>query len=116
MLSFKKSYKRFLLIPIFLGGIILLLFVVLMNINPGVPQGDLRRQTDIANIQLHLAVYYEEYSIFPTSLEELALSYYDPTTKLPYEYQQLQQGKDYKLCVNFEHRPYQCFSKSDFAR
>ncbi len=64
---------------------------------------DARREMDITQTQLLLETYYSENEEYPLSLNQLnPTAPTDPKTNLPYEYQLLQDGEDYKLCIEFE--------------
>lgn len=94
---------------------------------------DYKRQYDIDEIRHVLDIYKIERDIYPTSLQLLATenstisssreSYLiiipkDPKTDLPYEYWQLNGGKDYELCVKPENTERKCFnskSSSNFT-
>ena len=64
---------------------------------------DAKRNRDIEQTQFLLDSYYLKNNGYPLSLNQLnSIVPNDPETNLPYEYQLLQDGEDYKLCIKFE--------------
>ena len=62
---------------------------------------------EIAYLRFSLEVYYTEYDVYPSSLDELIPDYLDeipidPKTDQPYPYQVLEDGQDYQLCCESE--------------
>jgi hypothetical protein len=65
---------------------------------------DARRMADIKQIELALALYYDEYNKYPTSLAELAPNEIaflpaDPVTQKSYAYSAAPGGTSYSLCA-----------------
>jgi hypothetical protein len=75
------------------------------------------RVSDLQQIQLRLKFYYQDHGSYPSSLGDLdaTQSQYlpktpvDPSTKLPYEYQQ-QGDSGYQLCAQLETKAKDCVS------
>ncbi len=94
------------LIPIVLAG------VVFFSLNTAREKAA-QRVADIQTIQTGLALYYEENSTYPVSLEELTPHYvpavpFDITTGQPYQYEQFGDS-DYALCLEVN-REVKCLS------
>jgi len=119
MLSLNNLIKKS---PLIIGLAVLIIFILFVGFFDPAPvapkRREARRQEDIKQIQIRLQVYYRERGIYPLSLTELIPETHpyltDPYTSLPYEYQQLEQGKDYRLCVNFENKPRRCLTSLDY--
>ncbi len=80
---------------------------------------DTKRKANIISIQVGLRLYYNDNGEYPSSLDKLSPHYIDyiptdPITKKPYEYQLLQEGRDYKVCVQFEKEKQECYTSSSF--
>ena len=94
----------------FLGILLISSLAIFFGLNKAkIIARDAERKTDITQIQLLLKSYYSNKNEYPLSLNQLNSTIpinsnipNDPKTNLPYEYQLLQEGKNYKLCVNFE--------------
>ena len=110
-----KKSKRLLIVIGLLGFLIIPLFlfssIVLVSLNSARHKAmDATRHSDIKQLQIKLLIYSDEERVYPKSLSELNGTGYftDPETKEPYEYRQLDNGKDYEVCALFgEGR--QCF-------
>ena len=111
-----KARRSFVIVGL-LGFIIipLLLFssVVLISLNDARHKAmDVARRSDMAQIKIDLIIYYDEQEEYPKLLDELNTNYVDPKTKKPYEYRQLDSGKDYEVCALFE-KGKECFYSED---
>lgn len=105
--------KKFIAVGI-LGFIIiplLLTSVVLVSLNSAKDKAmDAARRSDMAQVKIGLIIYYDEQGEYPKSLDKLSnIKHTDPKTKEPYEYRQLDNGKDYEICVQFEEKGRECF-------
>jgi len=74
---------------------------------------DVKRQSDETIIQNGLARYYQKNGQYPDALDTMvpgALSDIprDPQTGTEYSYQPLDNGQNYKLCIDFEQQQQQC--------
>lgn len=80
-------------------------------------QNDKRREQDRILIQSGLSRYFAEKGQYPQRLGELKdLGYLlavpnDVTTNNPYQYEPLQDRKDYKLCIAYEEQGLTCFNR-----
>ncbi len=128
----KKSFSIGKIIGIILGiPTVLLILMIFAPIQsaPSKESRDSKRGAYVKSLQLNILLYADEHQgKYPASLDELYTSTLpdrskidpvtkeriygatldmgamplDPTTKKPYEYQQLDNGKNFKLCVQFE--------------
>lgn len=75
---------------------------------------------EISRLQIDLTIYYDEEGEYPESLSELGTGFINPETKEPYEYNQMDDGEDYEICVELKENERECFSSensaSDFYR
>ncbi len=69
---------------------------------------DTAHRSDITQIQMGLSIYYGKEKKYPESLSELDKYYMEK----PYEYRQLNNGKDYEVCAFFEEGR-ECFSSKE---
>jgi hypothetical protein len=61
---------------------------------------DVMRMSELSQIRAMLEIYNSENDTYPSSLNQLDSSVpVDPKTSLPYQYQLLQGGKDFRLCA-----------------
>lgn len=127
----KKGFSIWKIIGIVLGTpIVLVIIIVPLQTTSTKESRDSTRVAYIKSLQLYLSIYSEEHQgTFPASLDELYAATLrdpsppidpvtkqpkhggtlqmgtmplDPITKKTYEYQQLDNGKNFKLCVQFE--------------
>jgi|GEM_PF-445728 len=110
-----KTKKSFIAVGVLgiLAIPLLFILIVLVSLNSAKDKAaDTARFADISQIQINLMIYYDEEGEYPESLSELDINYKDPKTKEPYEYYQLDNGKDYKICASFK-KGRRCFSSED---
>ena len=100
----------FIIIPLLLSS------VVLVSLNSARGKAmDASRHAHIAQIKIALIIYYDEQKKYPELLSKLNdIGYFkDPKTKEPYEYRQIDDGKNYEVCVQFEEKGRECFYAED---
>lgn len=87
--------------------------IVLVSLNSARGKAmDASRQSGLQSLQVSLMIYADNHNgMYPSSLSQLVPEYTsniskDPKTKLPYEYRQTNNGKDYRLCFDLDN----CYS------
>lgn len=68
---------------------------------------DAQKMEHLHILRASISLYFAEKNKFPSKLEELVPNYLksmvnDPVTNLPFSYQLLSGGTDYKICLNFD--------------
>lgn len=78
---------------------------------------DKKREQDRVVIQAALSRFYSDQGLYPQSLAELRDKGFliavpnDVTTNNPYNYETLQDRKDFKLCIDYEEQGRTCFNR-----
>lgn len=78
---------------------------------------DKKREQDRIVIQAALRRYFSDQGFYPQTLIEMEDKGYlitlpnDVTTNNPYTYEKLQNGRDYKLCIDYEEQGLTCFNR-----
>ncbi|MBU0476454.1 hypothetical protein KKB68_00350 [Patescibacteria group bacterium] len=78
---------------------------------------DFQREIDKGILRSALNVYFIEHKTYPSSLDALVPEYrleipQDPETNTYYDYQLLKEGKDYRICIDFEKKPQECVTSA----
>lgn len=76
---------------------------------------DQTRSENLISIQQSLTNYYQKFQTYPRTLDPLQPNFinlvpFDPKTKLPYEYIQLNDGQNYQICQNYEKKSRACYT------
>ena len=95
-------------------GIALFFFLVFAQISLGGARSkaqDAMRMSELSQIRAMLEIYNSENDKYPSSLNQLDDSVpVDPKTSLPYQYQLLQGGKDFRLCAKLSDGKEECLT------
>jgi len=105
--NFAKMASAFLLLTV-IAIVVLFLLVVDKSLIGNNPEArDLQRKSDLVEIKLGAALYFDVNGFFPASIGELVPEYMDaiptdPNTGYEYDYVVYAEGVDYELCTTLE--------------
>ncbi len=106
--------------PLVLVGIFVASTIMLSEINITQQQArDVARMADVKQLQLAAEIYYEANQIYPDTLDVMKNEEYllevpmDPADHKVYEYTVLEDGRGYKICVDFETKEDACFTQDN---
>jgi len=105
--SFAKMISAFILVVV-LASIALFVLVVDKSLIGNSPEArDAQRQSDLIEVKLGAALYFDVNGVFPPTIESMVPEYIerapvDPSTGYEYDYVVYAEGADYEICTTLE--------------
>lgn len=103
-------------IPIVIGTIVFISYMALDGARD--KARDATRKSDVSQLRTALVLYYDDYTRYPSTLDDVAGDYIyriptDPTTSLGYDYSVSSDGMSFTLCADLE--SYESYTDSYFC-